>query len=143
MNANTTILLVEDDRYQAELIQLRIGTRCKLIIVDCMLRAVEWLKNNHADAILLDVGLPDTANDLDSIKQIKVVRGKSAIVILSGNGDPNFIRDAIRSSANGFLSKGHGDRTYLDIATEVDKAIENNLTAQDVHADNKANTGNS
>lgn len=140
MNASTKILLVDDDERYAELIKWRMGKNCDIHSVHCMTDAIAWLKFNKVACILLDVGLPDTVGDLDSIEQIKKVRDRAAIVILSGNGDAEFIRNAIRSNVNGYLSKGRGDRTYMDISMEIDKAIENHALAASIRNDNGPTT---
>lgn len=125
MNEGTRVLVVEDSFYDRQLVKEKLEGRCNLTMVDCLTSAAKELREKDFDVIMLDMGLPDTAGDTDTISKIKALRKNAALVIISGNDDPTFIRDSIRGSANGYIVKGRQDRTYALIVSEIDRAIDN------------------
>lgn len=54
--------------------------------------------------VLLDLGLPD-ASGLDALKAFKAACGTVPVVVLSGNGDPALVMQALDLGASGFIPK--------------------------------------
>lgn len=129
MDATTKVLLIDDDPRHLETLTWRLKDRCQLEAVNTLAKAQEYLNRQSPDVILLDVGLPETKDDMDTLQKVKGMPGtaNSAIVIVSGNSDPSFMMEAILSSANGYIVKGSGDRTFDLIAHQCDRAIQNKL----------------
>lgn len=65
-----------------------------------------------ADIILLDLGLPDVSGPV-SISRVRKMFPASAIVILSGNDDPNVAFEAMHQGVAGFIRKTAGAATIL------------------------------
>jgi DNA-binding NarL/FixJ family response regulator len=54
--------------------------------------------------VLLDLGLPD-ASGLEALKAFKDACGTVPVVVLSGNGDPELVMQALDLGASGFIPK--------------------------------------
>jgi len=66
--------------------------------------ALRWIADNKVDAVLLDLGLPDS-NGTQGIKTLTGQFPDLPVVVLSGYDDPSTIHTVLESGAQGFLSK--------------------------------------
>ena len=82
--------------------------------------AIEIIKNNHPDLILLDIGMPDI-NGIDLLGRIKILSKRIAVVMLSAHGDTNTIVSAIRAGADDFITKPYDNE---NIKTTIKRTIE-------------------
>ncbi len=73
--------------------------------VDTVKEAVAQLKSNVVDLVLLDLGLPDSA-DLDGLERISAVAPAVPIVVLTGMNDDEIAMRALRAGAQDFVTKG-------------------------------------
>lgn len=67
--------------------------------------AVEFLKSNKADLILLDMIMGDGMDGLDTFIEIKKMNPEQKVIILSGYTDRERIEEAFRLGINDFLKK--------------------------------------
>ena len=74
------------------------------------------------DLILLDIGLPKL-NGIEAARQLRELVPNSKILFLSGLHDPNFVREALRTGASGYVVKS-------DVGSELTKAIEATLRGE-------------
>lgn len=86
------VLLVEDDLVDAKWVQRALDTRnqggsypISLEHVDRLEKALQRLKGNNIQMILLDLGLPDTVTYTESVERIHESAPDIPIVVLSGN----------------------------------------------------------
>src|SRR5919201_5428740 len=66
--------------------------------------AVDLLRENEPDVVLLDLGLPD-ANGPAAVERIREVSTELPIIAFSVERTPEVIRGALRAGANGYVSK--------------------------------------
>jgi two-component system repressor protein LuxO len=66
--------------------------------------ALNWLSENHPDAILLDLMLPDM-NGLDVLREIKLREISTEVMIVTAHGSVDIAVEAIRAGASDFLEK--------------------------------------
>jgi len=65
---------------------------------------IEKMINQEYDVILLDISLPGRSG-LDMISQIKKIRQKTAVLILSIHSEEMYAIQALKSGASGYLTK--------------------------------------
>ena len=113
------VLLVEDNPVDARLAQ-EVLKHCRLYqcqtkLVDSLAAAKKHLGRNTTDAILLDLGLPDSAG-LETYFKIREVAPRVPVVILSASGDQDSALAAIQDGAKDYLIKSAESYEYLDRA---------------------------
>ena len=101
------ILLVEDSRIEAILTQKRlydIDDEFRVLRATRFEEAVQYIPQQRIDAVILDLGLPDS----DGPQAVKILSEnfpQLPIIILSGRNDPETTRCAFAYGAEEFLSK--------------------------------------
>lgn len=85
------ILLVEDDPTFAKLVQAQLRTlsapRCETILVATLAEARARLTSERFDAVLTDLGLPDS-NGAGTVAALVALARGAPVVVLSGSGSP-------------------------------------------------------
>lgn len=119
------LLLVEDDKVYASLVQRRIGKVFDIDEVSTLGEALEQMLCRSYDAVLLDVGLPDVTRD-EAVKKLKQSQPAAFVLVLSGYADPNFIRSAIMDNASGYYVKSRDDENPELLASSIRLAINSN-----------------
>ncbi len=106
------ILLVEDSASDAALLQESIlssgVTNISISVVQSLNEAKEHLKNNHPDAVLLDLTLPDSSG-LETVRRARSISPDLPIVVLTGVDDENMGVEAMRTGVQDYLVKGQTD----------------------------------
>ena len=106
------ILLVEDSPSDAALLQENIllegATDYRVSVVQSLHEAADHLTNNSADAVLLDLTLPDSSG-LDTVSQIERIAPALPVVVLTGVDDENVGIEAVRMGVQDYLIKGRAD----------------------------------
>jgi PAS domain S-box-containing protein len=113
------ILLVEDSESDARLLKemLLLDGRSDFHISSAgsIREAVNHLKNNHADAVLLDLTLPDSGG-LGTVTRLKGEYPDMPIVVLTGVDDENVGVEAVRTGVQDYLVKGRTDGRLISRA---------------------------
>lgn len=132
-----TVLLVEDDRGDALLVEELIGEgvgEIRLSWAESMSHAAREIRSSRPDCVLLDLNLPD-ANGTDAVDKICGLDPTLPIVVLTGNVDDRYGVSAVASGAQDYLVKGSVEpemlRRSLLYAIERKRS---ELTAVDLHA---------
>ena len=102
------ILLVEDDSGDAYLVRERLADapdRVMLEWVDTLDKGMRRVREGGIDAVLLDLGLPESRG-LETLHRMQGVAGDVPIVVLTGVGDEAVGTLAIRDGAQDYLVKG-------------------------------------
>jgi PAS domain S-box-containing protein len=111
-NNSLKILLVEDSNTDALLLQESIlssgATDISISVVKSLSDAKEHLKNNHPDAVLLDLTLPDSSG-LNTVREARHISPDLPIVVLTGVDDENTGVEAMRTGVQDYLVKGQTD----------------------------------
>jgi PAS domain S-box-containing protein len=106
------ILLVEDSPSDAALLQENIllgGVKDTCVsVAQSLHEAVDYLKNNHVDAVLLDLTLPDSSG-LDTVREISRIAPDLPVVVLTGIDDEKTGTEAVRMGVQDYLVKGRAD----------------------------------
>ena len=106
MSSVRKILLVDDDNNLRETLaeQLDLHEEFETFQVDCAGAALEQIKANHFDLILLDVGLPD----MDGREACKIIRkngSRAPIIMLTAQDSDSDQILGLESGANDYVSK--------------------------------------
>lgn len=112
----TRILLIEDNLGDARLIETYLD-RCQngynVEHVKNLAEGINRLKGNTYDAVLSDLGLPDSDGIL-SIYKIRDTAPNVPLVVLTGNNDQNLAVMAVREGAQEYLLKDRINAGVLD-----------------------------
>lgn len=118
------VLLVEDDVPHARLIaerlrdvpDIELAATCECL-ADAIARARE-LGPRGLDAVLLDLGLPDSEG-VDTVRLFHLAAPRIPIVVLSGQRDVGAAIEAMRHGAQDYLVKSSGDAVGLSRALHL------------------------
>ena len=112
----TRILVVDDNPGDARLVEYALQHEpdghfaCER--ASRIAQALERLARPGVDAILLDLGLPDSQG-AEGLRRIRAVAPKVPVVVLTGSQNPDLIRAAIAGGAEDYLVKGIFPKGYL------------------------------
>lgn len=126
MNSNPIkVLLIEDNLTDAQIVRAMLNDagadKFALSHVERLTLALRMLKEDHFDAVLLDISRSHSQG-LDSISSIEGAAPNVAIVVLSEVVDEAFALEVVQAGAQDYLIKGQGDG-FL-IARSIRYAIE-------------------
>jgi PAS domain S-box-containing protein len=110
------ILIVEDDLIDRKLLerllaQSSLGT-CAVQKADRLSGALELLREQSFDAVLLDLGLPDSQG-MNSAVRLQAQAPQTPIIVLSGLDDANVATQAVQIGVQDYLIKGQVDASLL------------------------------
>jgi DNA-binding response OmpR family regulator/HPt (histidine-containing phosphotransfer) domain-containing protein len=114
--APVRILVVDDNPGDARLVEYALthepeGTfRCER--ASRIAAALEQLGKSEFDAVLLDLGLPDSQGT-DGLRRIQERAPNLAVIVLTGSENPALVRAAIAAGAQDYLVKGIFPRGLL------------------------------
>jgi two-component system, cell cycle sensor histidine kinase and response regulator CckA len=110
------VLLVEDNpgdaRLFSELVRDAGGGQWTLVQADRLSAALERMKREPFDVLLLDLSLPD-ADGLETVIRARAEAPKIPIVVLTGHDDQALAVRAVRAGAQDYLVKGRLDGELL------------------------------
>ncbi len=123
------ILLVEDDTYDAQLVELLLA-RDKEVPhdiewVETITEGIDKMSHSSFDVALIDLNLPDASNG-DAVHQLSATHTDVPIVVLSGNDDEDLAVSLIESGAQDYLLKGDVGTASLNRAMRY--AVERKAT---------------
>ncbi len=111
-----SVIIVEDDSEIRESLKLLIdGTPDFEALVDFedAESALDWLKDEIPDIVLMDIGLPGMSG-IDAIKKIKEMYKDLDILVLSIHENDNYVFDALCAGATGYLTKDTPPNKIID-----------------------------
>ena len=111
------VLLVEDSpadgRLLIEVLKPAIASGAIVIqTVKTLALAMEALQGFDFSCVLLDLGLPD-GRGIDSVRALREVERKAAIIVLTGLDDERLAGEALSQGAQDYLVKGSSDGEQL------------------------------
>ncbi|MGO9614510.1 MAG: PAS domain S-box protein, partial [Dissulfurispiraceae bacterium] len=115
MNKVCRILLIEDNPGDARLIEemlKEIGDTFELECAERLSSGIEQIKVGTFDAILLDLGLPDSQG-LGTLTRLNDAKPEVPVVVLTGLADESVGTQAVKAGAQDYLIKGQIDKNLL------------------------------
>ena len=111
-NSKIHILVIEDDPAYMNLLKLRLAAERKAVFsavfAATLQKALERLKQEPFDLVLLDLFLPDSSG-LDSLEAVRKQAPHLPVVILTALPDEDVGLQAVKSGAQDYLIKGEVD----------------------------------
>jgi len=112
------VLIIEDDVNYCFLVERALTQEGFEVCTAANLKdGLQCVHRDHPDAIVLDLGLPDSPVE-ETVSRVKLAADSAIIVVLSGNA--HAAEDCISKSASGFIDKNAGLKY---ITTEIRNAI--------------------
>lgn len=112
MSSPLKILLLEDSQSDALLLRSQLGNVSEFEFAiehaERVSQAKEMLGGTDYDAILLDLGLPDSSGQR-TVALVRELTSQTPIVVLTGADDRDLMKAAIDLGADNFLVKGTAD----------------------------------
>lgn len=130
-NHNSNVLVVDDSMLVRKHIKSILNVRnYNIIEAEDATQALELLKTNSINLILLDMELPDK-HGLEVIRELKVIPEicPLPIIVISGMNDPELVRSSLKLGASGFIKKPFNIEEFV---LKVDAAIELNRKDRDI-----------
>jgi DNA-binding NarL/FixJ family response regulator len=93
---------------------------------DALGTGIQSLAEKTYDAIILDLGLPDSTG-IKTFERVKAQAESIPIIILSGNNDRTVLAEVMNAGADNYLIKDSADGNRIAIA--ILSAIRNRLQA--------------
>ena len=85
--------------------------------------AIDLVKNNHVDAVIMDLGLPNM-NGIEATKEIKNINKEIKIIILTSHSSEQEVLDSIKAGASAYCSKDiNPDRLADTISSVIEGAV--------------------
>jgi len=98
------VLIVEDNKFSAELIYDTIGGNYRRVIASTGMEAIEVYFKEKPIVVFLDIELPDISGH-DVLRIIKYKDKKANIVMLSGCLDKDNIEKSVKNKSEGIIGK--------------------------------------
>ena len=124
------VLIADDDPLIRESLKIILNIDEDIEVVSCVedgLKACECCKNDHADVALIDVRMP-VLNGVQAAREI-CQSTDTKVLILTTFDDDEYIVDAIKSGASGYLLKNN---TPDKIISAIKMVYGGNSVIQDV-----------
>ncbi len=132
MEQNLDVLIVEDNREDAQLLELalkRVRPDIEINYAQTMSDACSAVRDHNFDVVLLDLRLPDT-DGTSGITQIQQANDSVPIVVISGNDDEDVAVRSVKMGAEDYLVKG--DYASTTVLRSIRYAIERKHNASEL-----------
>ncbi|ACM21085.1 response regulator [Geotalea daltonii FRC-32] len=123
MNVNAlqdmTILFVDDEEIAQEQMKLVLSSFCKnTICVGSTEQALHALEEHHPDIVLTDIRMPGLSG-IELLTAIKQKDPAVAVVMVSAHSEPDYLLDAFRHKADGYLLKPFNFHEMLELLSDI------------------------
>jgi len=131
------VLLVEDNKADAALVQRRLGSSTRLTVTfdkaEWLSTATTALQNRPYDVVLLDLTLPDSTG-IDTVMAVVKNAPNIPVIVLSGREDLETATNSVRAGAQSFVIKKPeitGDELEREILYAMER-VRHDLTSKEL-----------
>jgi two-component system, NarL family, invasion response regulator UvrY len=121
MDAAKKILIADDHAIFREGLRQVIAKSADMMVADEAADGTEVLRmvrENDYDIVLLDISMPGR-NGLDILAEIKILRPKLPVLILSMHPEEQYAVRAFKTGASGYLTKGNPPQELIEALQKV------------------------
>jgi YesN/AraC family two-component response regulator len=125
-----TVLFVDDEETAREQMKMVLSSFCKnTICVGSADLALSALEEHHPDIVLTDIRMPSSSG-IELLAAIKQKDPAVAVVMVSAHSEPDYLLDAFRYKADGYLLKPFNFHELLELLSDIatQKAVANSET---------------
>lgn len=110
------VLLVEDDVFNQQVIKIFIEKGCNTMITDSSEGALDVMKNNRVDLILMDISIKGNKNGLELTKDFKASKEYSHIpvIAITAHAFESDKHNALQAGCDDYLSKPFSKSLLLE-----------------------------
>lgn len=114
------ILVVDDDLMNLRIVEMMLGKQFQVSCVTSGAEALEFLKEQKPDLILLDLRMPQM-DGFQVLEQLKAEEGYQAIpvVFLTGEEDPEVRKQGLEKGALDFITKPFVKDSMLQCVSRI------------------------
>jgi len=123
LKTNIKIIIVDDHPMVLEGLKALLSNKIAIDIVNSFKNgkeAIDYVKNNKIDVVLLDINLQDI-NGVDVCKKLIEHRSKTKVIGLSTYSDASIINQMIGNGASGYLLKNVPEKELINAIKKVHK----------------------
>ncbi|UCF02636.1 MAG: sigma-54-dependent Fis family transcriptional regulator [Deltaproteobacteria bacterium] len=99
-----SIYVVDDDPDMREVLSLALESKFKVKAFSTAGSAIEAIKDEPPDLILLDIGLPDM-NGVDALREIKELHPEALVIMVTASTDINTAISTMKLGASDYMTK--------------------------------------
>ena len=115
------VLIADDHTLVREGLKHVLNDTSDIIVVEEACNGREVLREvwkDGLDLVLLDISLPDSSG-LDILKQIKRIKPKLNVLVLSMHPEEHYAMRALRAGASGYLTKDKASKELIDAIRKI------------------------
>ena len=133
-NTNTELLIVDDHAIVREGLKRIINEQPNLTVkheAQTGESALEKIKSNHYDMIVLDISLPGKSG-YQVLKEVKAIKPELPVLILSMHNNDHYVNKMFQAGASGYLTKDDAPEKIVEAIQLVKsgKRYTNGLSAE-------------
>lgn len=113
-----TILVCDDEEGIRESFKLILGDEYALRFANNGLQAIDLLKTFTPDVLMLDIKMPKI-NGLEVLKQIKKLKPKLPVIIVTGYQSVETAQEALKAGASDYIPKPFESKQILKAVDQV------------------------
>jgi DNA-binding NarL/FixJ family response regulator len=116
------VLIAEDHTLVSEGLEVMLSMTEEVELVGVVNtgdRAVERVRSDGIDVVLMDVNLGRSMNGIEATRQIKEISPTTKVLVLTMFTDPGTVAEAVKAGADGYLSKGSSRESVVQAIRDV------------------------
>ena len=116
-----SIYVVDDDSDMREVLSLALESKFQVKTFSTAGSAIEVIKDNPPDLILLDIGLPDMSG-VDALREIKEIHPEALVIMVTASTDINTAISTMKLGASDYMTKPiNVDALEISVRNALDK----------------------
>jgi DNA-binding NtrC family response regulator len=112
------ILICDDEEGVRESLKLILSDFYNVRSVKNAIEALELLKTVSPDAMLVDIKMPKL-HGIEALKQIKKIRPKLPVIVVTGYQSVEMAREALKNGASDYIPKPFESKQILEAVAKV------------------------
>src|SRR4029453_13911882 len=118
-----TILVIDDDESVRHGLMWSLNSNYRVLEATCRTEAVKLLREETVDVVVSDLHLPPRLEEISEggeiIKAARAAEAPAQVVVITGTGEKNAAREAVKRGAYGFFEKPLDGAEVLHIVNQA------------------------